>query len=399
MKGEGSGMHGLRIPEPVMQKGASAVSPIHIVRTAFALAACVGVGVLGCTSTPPTSTPSNPATGASAVPITPATQTQAIKAAASILQADIGQLQASLVTLTPLSSLTQSAALKQSAAYRTQGSQTASSSNTTITWDDTTKQLTGWTATDSAGTIALTGGGSNARSATVTLTKSPDGTTGSAALAIDAATWSTFVSATDSANVPFQIAYNQLPDLNSLNSVSASVTAVPKGIVAEQVSLSIAGSAFDQIPIATSSLRLPTHYDVSLSVPKVAFKQALDIKKAGATQLALTLAGTVTLKSTKTGTQNWNTSLSTTVDSSTNQPAPVAFSFEDTSMKFKLVGTVQSVASNSATVNGQFVTSDGQTTLGTLSFDSTKGPNPVITFADGTTLTLKSDANADANDN
>lgn len=337
--------------------------------------------LLGCPS--PKATMTDPPVTAGVGAISKDGQTKSIQSSVTAIQATLQDLTGSMQGM-----LKQAAGVRgvQSVGMTPQWIYRAlATTNTPGVTIGTDGQLASLTATDSALTLAFTGNGSPERTAAVNLTQSADGTVGSAKVDVTADAWLPTPGATDS----FQIWYNQMPDFNRLEALSAALDVTPQGQAAKHVSVSAGCSNFGPIPTASGSVRLPNHFFVKGFVPRVTMDQTLDLKSAGSTQVQATVAGTLSLDITTQGIQSWRESVTLSSDTATPNSGSLQFSFENLTEQYKLVGSLQPKAGGGELLAGQFVSSVDSSALGTLSFDSSKDANAYILLTNGTRIDLK----------
>jgi hypothetical protein len=305
-----------------------------------------------------------------------------------------------------------------SSSYRIATLQSSSSGGVTTSWDDVTGQLDTVAATDSTLKFSFAGQNSTHRNATLRLTAFGDGSTGYVSVDADSANWISFQSLLASASVPFQVWYDQYPDLNTLNSVALGFGLVPKGDQTQRMDLSFGASSFDLFNIGTASVRLPTHYFLKTTVPRLALDQTLDIKRGGSTQYQVVLHGSVYFADVL-GEQTWNETITVLLDTAHPYQSTITVQMQDPGNQLQLAGTAtfldlsQATGSVGATgsvvasgsvpatgsaviVSGAFTSLDGQTSLATLNWDSRSNTLPAIVFADGSSVVLQEDANADS---
>lgn len=355
--------------------------------------------LVGCPALQQGTTPqAKAATGAEAA----AVQTQSIKNNVAGLKAAIRQLVSSGMALQQSGQQsfqqvggTSTQAVGPKSIFQVLSAGSLTHNGLTFTWGDD-NQLASLASSTLAANAAFTGQGSTHRTAVINLTKSPDGTVGSATLDVTADTWrdfsAPFASASPSELASVQLAYDQYPDLNTLQNVAGTLNLTVMGQADQQLSLEAGGSSFDQFTVASQSMRIPSHSYLKLSVPKLALDQTLDIRKAGSTQLVLTMAGTLNL-TIPAGPQQWSETLEMQLDAANPQAeSSLTFSFENAAQKYKLAGTVRPLAGSNnhggAVIDGQFVSTVDNSQLATFKFNSTTDRAPVITYADGSTETF-----------
>lgn len=388
--------------------------------------ALVPIGLLGC---PALQGPNKSnTTGA----ITPATQSQSLKTNIAALKSNIRELVATGMSLNLTGQQAGSSMKTQSldrgiqAMLHTLAAGTFSMYGATWTWgaDD---QIASLVSPSSAMTFAFTGKGEPRRTATINVSKLPDGTYGSGQLDITSSLWVDYPSfvapptvtapsptpsgnyyspapiSTDSYSyynpsptpIPtphplasVQIWYNQFPGMGGLQNASGKLEIVPQGEASKRIDLQAGASGFESFTLGSSTIRIPTHCYLRGTLPKVALDQALDIRRAGSTQYEATLTGTITLASVA-GPQLWNENVIFSYDTSNVLATQMAFTYENVAQKYKLVGTAKPATDQYGTtgtvVEGRFISTLDNTQLATLSFDSRKGVAPIITYADGTT--------------
>lgn len=339
----------------------------------------------GCPDTNPGST------------VTQGAQTDSIKKTVTSLKTDIQNVKGSITGLasslqTILVSLSSPAHLN---AYRTLAVTSITNNGTTIAWDDTTGQLTTISDANNEFTFGFSGKDQPARTATFAITKSADNTTGTCSLAVTG-TWSN--TATESETPPpFEIWYNQMPEMASITAASGKITLVPQGLQANKMeveagadtlaNLDIAVATNSENPINPFADKIFTHYTLKGYVPKLAFDNSLTLRKGGTSLIEITYGGSFTTE-IEGKTENWTLSATMTTDlSKEDQNGQIAYSIENTSNGYKLAGSVNAQG-KTATFYGKFTSNTSNTELANITFDSTKDTCPLITYADGTSEKL-----------
>lgn len=314
------------------------------------------------------------------------TQTASIKESISSIKGTIKSLSESADSLRTVSAATTNpgAFYRIQSLYTVLGSQ--NNNGLTVNWDDTSKQLTSITGTDTQATFSFSGQGANRRLAKATLNQSPDGTTGSGEIEVEATTWN---DSGAGAEAP-QFWYNQSPANNTVTYLRAKVDLTPKGRNDQKVAITAGAENFQTFDMPGMTAPVPTHLYAKGSIPKLAFDQTVDIKKAGSTQVEVTWNGTMAIDTEKNGRQDWTINVNAKGDSSASNASKIDFVLENTSQKFKLTGSALP-KTNGVLVTGKFTSTDGGHELATLSFDSTSDSAPVIKYADGTADYLRLD--------
>ncbi|MBI6545374.1 MAG: hypothetical protein HY692_01185 [Cyanobacteria bacterium NC_groundwater_1444_Ag_S-0.65um_54_12] len=352
-------------------------------------------------------------------------QTTSIKSTLGTLQVNFDTLQGVFTSLAmPLAQVSPAASTAMKQGYRILGSIT--SYGMTVAWDDITRQITRISGNGAELAFGFSGKGENKRSATVDLQASPDKTTGSATLEVNATAWNP-VANVNPDNPQFW--YNEFPATDSVVSLDASLKLLPKGQSDQEVKLTVGASNFqiptglfkgslgcgsdddynqeekqagtqyepteddedNSGPCTSSASKIPFHLTFSGSIPRFGFDQTLDLRETGASTGEVTLSGSFSAETEKNGKQDWKGSIILTADSKDRNAGLVTFAYENTTQKFKLTGTVKPKGNGSsgAIVEGSFVTADGSKELATLSFDSDKNKYPIIKYADGSTQEIK----------
>ena len=335
----------------------------------------VSVAIAGCTI---------PLGGAS---VSKETQTASIKESVSALKGSIKSLAETTDSLRSVSAVTTNpaAVYRLSSLYRVLGS--SESNGLTVNWNDSTGQLTSITGPDTHATFSFSGAGSKRRTAQATLLKSPDGTTGSGELEVEASTWN---ASSNSSEGP-QFWYNEMPLSTSVSYFRAKIALTPKGKAADKVELTAGAENFQTFDLPGMSTPVPTRVYAKGFIPKLQFDHAVDLKKAGSTQLQLTWNGQMAIDTEKNGRQDWKVLVTGTGDSNSPTASKIDFTLENTSQKFKLNGTALPKNDGGMRVTGKFTSTEGGHELATLSFDPATDTAPVITYADGSTDMLRLD--------
>lgn len=325
-----------------------------------------------------------------------------------------------------------SASTSGNAAFRIMGVATDRYGNVT-SWDDVTRQITGFGSPTSEVSISIQGGGSNSRSVEVVVKKSPDGTTGSGGLSISADRWVSFspAPAPSATPLPYEFAYNQYPDPTRLTGGAARVSIIPQGNPDRRIEASGEASEFSQptgvfagfgapysctsgtygpngywipgscsTPSPSQGAQLPHLVQVKVSVPRLSFDQTCRWREIGASAAEFSLNGTVTMVTDKMGSQTWAMSNTLYTDRDRMGDSHLKFDWENATQKFRLTGTARPKGSSGSPtglmVQGQFVSTVDGSELATLHFDSDERDargytrNPIITFKDDV-LELRAD--------
>lgn len=333
--------------------------------------------------------------GATGVTVSSETQTDSLKASIGVIKENVkalnGSAQSGLKSVSAFS-----AANGAASSYRTQGDVTENGN--TLVWSDATKQLTGFVGPEVNLAFDFTGKGKSHRTAKVSIQNTPDGTTGSLLLDVDAEAWSTPTQAPR-----YEIWYNSLPS-GKITAASVQIALVPQGKSEQALDVTFGASKFEEFEVptiqvpglssyallaATAKQRIPTEISWKGFLPKIAFDQKLTLKKGGSDLVTLTWSGAMTLETPKHGKQDWIVNVSG--DGTLAKPLSneVTFLFENTTQKFKYTGKMTPKTETMAVLTGTFVSTVDDKQLATLSFDPSAGDTaPTITYADGTTERL-----------
>lgn len=139
----------------------------------------------------------------------------------------------------------------------------------TVTYDDATHELTSVTGTDTAATFHFETG-KEARTWTIDVKRSPDGTTGQAVVGVTAASW---VQASGAEPLPYKILNDEVPGSEGVTAISISLDMRPGG-GSDRVKLTASLDEREQTMLGL----LPTHLVLDFEAPGLTAKTDTRLK-------------------------------------------------------------------------------------------------------------------------
>ncbi|MBM3266469.1 MAG: hypothetical protein FJZ01_02375 [Candidatus Sericytochromatia bacterium] len=371
------------------------------------------------------------------VPINRESQIASVRGGVEAIKTTMAQTSSSLSDSYKTALATPQGKYAVAALFRTMGIKAAiiDSYGTEVSYDDASLQITRVKSGTYEISANVRGAGGSARGADLTLVRSQDGTTGDLAFTIDAEKWLDtprppsrpgYAAPTPP---PFQIFYDQLPDMASLERLEGKVGVNPRGDGGKRVEfagraedfkqpqgllrgfgapMTCAEGTFDKsgdyvpgecVPgDPAKAPRFPHKIATRGKLPRFEYEQSFTYASTGETSGKFDINGDFNLETDK-GWNSWSIANTFKGDSKLPGASVVEVNWENHTMKYRFAGTFRpltvSADQRQATgfiLEGKFTSTSGGAKLAEIRFTSdeaAKGGYPRIEFANGDSMVLK----------